>query len=205
MVREISECIRCGTCCKKGGPAFHIEDREIIEKGIIQSRYLFTIRSGEPSYDNIKNRILPAKTDIIKIKGKNNSPACFFFNESEKICKIYESRPIECKALKCWDTSEIESIYSQNRLTRKDILSTVSGLWELIEDHQRRCSYMKIMKIIEATNQDMENLSFEGIVDIINYDVHLRKLVVEKVNIDPEILDFLFGRLLSKTIRNIYM
>jgi Fe-S-cluster containining protein len=40
MSKVITKCIRCGTCCKKGGPSFHLEDKMLIEKGIILSKYL---------------------------------------------------------------------------------------------------------------------------------------------------------------------
>jgi ribosomal protein L31E len=40
----------------------------------------------------------------------------------------------------------------------------------------------------------------KAIAEILNYDRHLRQLVVEKSQIDPEILDFLFGRPLEKIL-----
>ena len=90
-----SECIRCGTCCEKGGPAFHQEDRCLIEKGQIPSRYLFTIRKGEFAYDNVKERLVPVESDIIKIKGKEDTWTCIFFDEENKQCSIYHDRPLD--------------------------------------------------------------------------------------------------------------
>ena len=40
--KPISECMRCGTCCKKGGPSFHHADKTLIEAGVIESKYLYT-------------------------------------------------------------------------------------------------------------------------------------------------------------------
>ncbi|MGD8449723.1 MAG: YkgJ family cysteine cluster protein, partial [Desulfobacterales bacterium] len=95
MSKTITQCLRCGTCCKKGGPSFHLEDKILIEKGIILSKYLYTIRKGELFYDNIKECILPAVSDIIKIKGQEESWTCIFFNEKESACTIYDNRPLE--------------------------------------------------------------------------------------------------------------
>ena len=95
----MKECIRCGTCCKKGGPSFHHEDKMLIDKGIIPSKYIYTIRKGERSYDNVKECFLPASSDILKLKGQKGSWTCIFFNETNSNCKIYEHRPIECKVL----------------------------------------------------------------------------------------------------------
>ncbi len=201
MNKVITECIRCGTCCKKGGPSFHLEDKVLIEKGIILSKYLYTIREGELCYDNVKESILPAASDIIKIKGQKDSITCIFFNEKENECTIYDNRPLECRALKCWDTREIERIYSKNRLTRKDLISTIEGLWDLVEDHQRRCSYETLKFFIDALNKDKKDEALKGIFDIIEYDAQIRELVVQKGDLDPEMTDFIFGRPITETIR----
>ena len=197
---DITACIRCGTCCRKGGPSFHHEDKMLIEKGIILSKYLYTIRKGERSYDNIRGRFIPATSDIIKIKGRAGSLTCVFFNEKENACKIYNNRPVECRALKCWDTREIESIYSKNRLIRKDLVSTIAGLWDLIDDHQTRCSYEKLDRRLKLLDEDKKDDALNDIFEIIRYDTQIRKLVVQKGNLDPEIVDFLFGRPIKETI-----
>ncbi len=196
-----SNCIRCGTCCKKGGPSFHLEDKDLIEKGIILSKYIYTIREGEPAFDNVQGRLLTATTDIIKIKGDKHSWTCIFFDEDDNNCKIYKSRLIECRALKCWNTEALEMIYSKNRLTRKNLLSKNKGLWNLIEDHQARCSYKKIKGFVRKLSTDKKNKAIEGILDIIQYDIHLRPLLAEKAGINPDMIDFLFGRSLTETIK----
>jgi Fe-S-cluster containining protein len=197
----IRECRRCGTCCKKGGPCFHLEDKILIEKGIILSKYLYTVREYELCYDNVRESILPAASDIIKIKGQKNSLACIFFNEKENECTIYDNRPLECRALKCWDTREIEKIYSKNRLTRKDLLSNVEGLWDLVEDHQKQCSYEKLTLFIDILKKGQKDKALKGILDIIKYDAQIRELVVQKGGLDPEMTDFIFGRPITETIR----
>lgn len=197
---HITECIRCGTCCKKGGPSFHLADKHLIDKGIILSKYLFTIRKGELAYDNVRQELLPLSSELIKIKEKNNSTTCIFFIESENKCKIYKNRPVECKALKCWDTREIEKIYSKDRLTRKDLLFDIEGLWEIVKDHQSRCSYEKIKKILKKQDSS-KNAMQKEVLEIIRYDAQIRHLVVKKGGMDSEILDFLFGRPLTITIK----
>jgi Fe-S-cluster containining protein len=197
----ITECTRCGTCCKKGGPSFHNEDKMLIEKGFILSKNLYTIRRGELSYDNVKECLLPATSDIIKIKGQKDSWICVFLDEDKIECTIYDNRPLECRVLKCWDTREIEEVYSKNRLTRKDLISTIEGLWDLIEDHQKRCSYEKLKHFVDALNSNKQDKALEGILDIIEYDKRIRELVVQKGGLDPDMTDFLFGRPITETIR----
>ncbi len=195
------KCRRCGTCCRNGGPTLHLKDKHLVESGIIPLKSLFTIREGEPANDNIKKSIQPAATDIIKIKGQNNSTVCGFFNSKDNLCKIYEHRALECRVLKCWDTQEIEQIYSKTRLVRKDLISGVAGLWDLVEEHQRRCSYEIIQNLTSLYKSDKKNNSMKGLIEIINYDTHFRRLIIKRSELDPGILEFLFGRPLTATIK----
>ncbi len=195
----ITKCARCGICCNKGGPAFHVEDKPILEKGVIPLKFLFTMRKGEPVNDNLQDRIISADSDIIKIKSQKDSSACIFFDDTEKKCRIYQNRPLECKVLKCWDIREIKEIYSKNRITRKDLLSEVEPLWDLVETHHRFCSYDKIRSLSDDINAGDKN-AIEQVNEIIGYDTHIRGLVVEKGGVEPEMTDFLFGRPLLKTI-----
>jgi len=198
----LSECACCGTCCEKGGPGFHQNDRELIDKGVILSRYLFTIRKGESAYDNVKGCLKPVDSDIIKIKGKEDTWTCVFFDEQNKECSIYNDRPLECRALKCWDTRELEKLYARRRLTRDDLISEVEGLWDLIKEHQERCDYGKIQNLIKDLAGNNKNNARRKLAEIIRFDMEIRELVIAKGALDPELLDFLFGRPLMKTLPN---
>lgn len=199
-LKKKPQCRRCGTCCRKGGPSLHIEDKELVDKGKIALKNIFTIRKGEPVNDNIRGIIHTAQSDIIKIKGKNGSWECTFFDNNN--CKIYKHRPIECRALKCWDTREIKRIYLKGHLTRKDLVAEVKGLWDLVLEHNQRCSYEKIRIAADYAKKSTDKTeSDEEILDIIKYDSSIRSLVKERGKLDPEILDFLFGRPILKTIK----
>jgi Fe-S-cluster containining protein len=198
----VSTCQRCGTCCQKGGPSFHQADKALIESGEIPSKYLYTIRKGEMAYDNVRQCLEPVGSDIIKIKGKGNSWTCLFFDEAQAACTIYDNRPIECRALKCWDTAELEALYAQKRLKREDLLADIEGLWDLIKNHQQRCNYDTILALIKAINSDQPGNARQKLAEIIQFDNEIRKLVVSQGGLDGEMLDFLFGRPLNKTLKN---
>jgi Fe-S-cluster containining protein len=196
------ECKRCGTCCTKGGPAFHYADKALIEDGVIHSKYLYTIRKGEWAYNNVRRCLEAVSSDIIKIKEKNNSWTCIFFDEAQSACAIYENRPSECRILKCWDTRELEGLYAKKRLTRQDLVSEIEGLWSLIKDHQQRCDYEIIQKLVNAINSDAGDVKARlKLVEIMKFDTEIRKLVVSTAGLEPEMLDFLFGRPLTRTIK----
>jgi Fe-S-cluster containining protein len=200
--QSISECKRCGTCCTKGGPAFHHADKPLIDDGVIHSKYLYTIRKGEWAYDNVRQCLEPASSDIIKIKEKSDSRTCIFFDEKQSACAIYENRPLECRALKCWDTQELEDLYAKKRLTREDLISEIEGLWSLVKDHQQRCNYQTIQKLINAINSNAGDVQARlKLAEIIKFDTEIRKLVISTAGLEPEMLEFLFGRPLTRTIK----
>ena len=202
---NITECSCCGTCCKKGGPAFHTADKILIEKGQIESANLFTIRQGEPAYDNIKGCVQPAASDIIKIKNKKNSRSCIFFDEIQHLCLIYEKRPLECRVLQCWDTRAIEALYAKDRLTRYDLLAKSGGVWELVQDHQEQCCYEKLAELAENYHCRADQKSKNAILEMIRYDAHMRDIIIKKGRLAPDLLDFLFGYPLHKTIQRFHL
>ncbi|MCG8336751.1 MAG: YkgJ family cysteine cluster protein [Proteobacteria bacterium] len=198
-----TECKRCCTCCAKGGPALHKEDLDLIQSGKLHGRFLFTIREGEPAKDNVKGGLAQADTDIIKIKSKDGTDACLYANFTNNQCSIYEDRPIECKTLKCWDTAEIEALYNKNRLTRKDIIGGIQGLWELVEEHQQKCSFSKVKQIIEEAKGKIEGQALKQLLEIVQYDISIRTLVLEKTDTDPNLIPFLFGTPMQSILRKL--
>jgi len=199
----MTQCQRCGTCCRKGGPALHLEDQALVESGIIPLQQLFTIRQGEPAYDNVSGVIAPAATDIIMIKGNSKGRSiCCFYDTASKGCSIYGVRPAECRALKCWNTQEIERLYNCRRLTRRHLISKVEGLWDLVKDHQARCDYSHVAELAAQLKQvQPPPASQKLLLDLIHYDESLRQVTCERAKLDPEMLPFLFGRALSFTIQ----
>lgn len=187
-------CRRCGTCCKKGGPCLHVDDLALIQDGRIPISALFTIRTGEPVWDNIRNYISEAKEDIIKIRSIAGERTCIFFNRTQYACDAYAFRPLECRLLKCWDVRYIVDVYDQRRLSRMDFLSGNIRLLDLVAAHQEVCDYGKIGRAIK--NNDMHTVEY-----LIRYDRAFRDLMVEKGLLDAAELDFFLGMPLSRTIR----
>lgn len=198
-----TECKRCCTCCAKGGPALHKEDLDLIKSGKLHGKFLFTIREGEPAEDNVKGGLIQVKTDIIKIKSKDGMEACLYANFSNNQCSIYDDRPIECRVLKCWDTAEIEELYNKDRLTRKDIIGDIQGLWELVEDHQQKCSFSKVKQIIDESQGKIHGERLEQLLEIVQYDISIRALVLEKTDTDPNLIPFLFGTPMQSILRKL--
>ena len=207
LPHPVKTCRRCGTCCCKGGPALHIADRNLVESGKIPLKSLFTIRKGEPAYDNIRNVVTPAPSDIIKIKAAEKEAAtCFYFAHDEVACRIYESRPVECRALACWDTEAIEALYDKERLTRSHLLGRLPGLIDFVSDHQEKVDYLRVAKLADQIRGENDKQSaVDEMLSMIRYDHSIRQVTVERTRLDAELLDFLFGLPLNITMRKFYL
>ena len=197
-----TRCRRCGTCCEKGGPSLHQEDRHLVESGAIPAHCLFTMRRGELARDNVKDLLLPLEQELIKIKGQDGRWTCRFYDREGRGCTIYDRRPLECRALNCRDTHRIEAVYATERLTRKDLLLGVAGLWELVEDHEERCGYDRLGRLVAQglDNSSEQLVAKDDILQTLRYDAELRRLAVDKGGMAAGILAFVFGRPLSETI-----
>jgi len=197
---KFTKCRRYGTCCKKGGPALHEQDQPLIDREDIGLSSLYTIRKGELVRDNVSGGLVRLTAEIIKIKSRPDDGACVHFNDSGMSCSIYDHRPVECRVLECWNTGPIGQIYGKNRLSRRVVLKKNQWLIDLIEVHDPACALDQIRKLAnERESGDPKATSV--LIQMINYDFHLRQLAVEKGGVPPEILDFLFGRPLSEIVR----
>jgi hypothetical protein len=72
----------------------------------------------------------------------------------------------------------------------------------LIEDHQTRCDYKKIQKLIKELTGVKPTRARQKLLEIIRYDGEIRNLVISRGGLDADMLDFLFGRPLTQTLGN---
>ncbi|MBU1170433.1 MAG: YkgJ family cysteine cluster protein [Proteobacteria bacterium] len=194
-----TSCDRCSSCCVGGGPILRFADAHLIRTGKIPSANLYTIRKGEFLFDRDKMAMVPVTTDLIKINVTKKTMECIYLKDRNQ-CEIYTTRPTECRAFKCWDTTEIEMKYSEDPLQREDLLGDVDGLWDLISDHQGRCSYAKMKELTEKLSGDTDGTVLVEINEMIAYDNSLRETLVEKAKVDKAMLPFLLGRPFMETI-----
>ena len=110
-----------------------------------------------------------------------------YFKKAEISCEIYGNRPIECRALECWNTKKIEAIYVENRLHRCSILEKIDWLKDLIKSHEAECGLHIIKELVEARAAGDAGAASE-LMCLVNYDRHLRDLVVEKGGFEEKYL-----------------
>lgn len=184
------QCKRCGECCRSGGPALHLEDLDLIRSGVIPASALITFRAGEYVHDQPAGGLITLESEIVKIRGREGGWTCLFYGPEASTCAIYENRPAECRALKCWDTSGLEAMYAADRVTRADILGP--GAMEIVAEHERRCPVGRAVSLAHAGR----NLELEAMY---RYDFSLRVTLAER-GASPEEIGFLLGRELKTVV-----
>jgi len=201
--KHISECMRCGTCCLKGGPALHHEDKKILLAGYAGHQHLVTIRKGEMAFNPLRNILEPIKKELIKVKGKGDDWACYFYDEKEASCKIYENRFLECCLLKCWDTSEIISLIGKNTITRADIINPGDPIMKVIEEHEQECPFHEINSLVSGLYSGKEKSKIlSQLSEFVRKDFAIRSYALAELGLMEEFELFIFGRPLYKGLND---
>ncbi len=193
-----THCIRCGECCLKSSPTLQDEDLPQVKNGRILTHALYTIRTGELVRDNINDQLKISEFELIKFKEKDPGKGCVQYDEKGQGCKIYDYRPAQCAAQTCWDDSEYMQVYNGPKLTRKTIIQD-EILLGLMEQHEKRCDYGVLEKLVKQIETKGEK-AVEEILSLLKFDHELRPFVSEKMGVDLNDMDFIFGRPLTETI-----
>jgi len=193
-------CIRCGTCCTKGSPTLLQHDVALFNGDILKPTDVITIRRGEETYSNITEQASRTDKELIKIREKPESKECVFFANGDKSCAIYESRPIQCRRQECWNPEASTEETGEASLTRKDLLETTGPLWEVILRHEERCSHDELSRSM-ARLSATKGQSVEEVLELLRFDHHVREFIGAKLNLEPEGLDFFFGRPLAESLK----
>ena len=198
--RPKTECERCGTCCVKGGPALHIEDKKLLLQKFITRKSLITIRKGEPVFSLEANRPECARTELVKLKGLNNEWSCIFYDQISSSCSIYQHRPLECLLLKCWDTVELEAVVGKRLLSRFDIISSHEPVVKYIHRHENECSLEILDQLTIHQNKNINENTLAELTELVNIDLALRSEAIMRLNLNLDLELFYFGRPLFKIL-----
>lgn len=182
----------------RSSPTLQLQDIDLIRHGLLRQKDLYTIRIGELVWDNVRNRAKISEAELIKVREKTSGRVCIHYDEEGKGCMIYDHRPSQCVALACWDDSEFQRVFNGPRLERKDIVND-NILMGLIREHENRCGYGELEKLARQIQAEGEK-AVEGIIGLLRFDHQLRPFVSERLKIEQEEMNFIFGRPLTETI-----
>ena len=118
----------------KGGPTLHEEDAILFAKGILKRSHVYTLRKSEV-VRNIEDTLVALEQEIIKIKGQGEAWSCMFYDDDQGACRIYDHRPLECRALKCWDLRGFKEVMARPCLQRRNLIKPDDGILKIISAH----------------------------------------------------------------------
>ncbi|MBG0788873.1 MAG: YkgJ family cysteine cluster protein [Desulfovibrionaceae bacterium] len=190
---EEPRCKRCGDCCRKGGPALHLQDLPLIQDGTIPLSAIVTLRKGERAYDQPGQSVDMLDSEILKIKGRDAAWTCTFFSPAGNTCGIYETRPAECEILFCRDIEPLKAMYDKDRLARADLLPEGHPLLDLIAEHDGKCDPARMEALAKAAREG-DREAGQALKEMVVFDMEIRRLVPERTGMSPDMNEFLFGR-----------
>jgi hypothetical protein len=187
----------------KGGPVLHQEDKTILLTGHVGYEHLITIRKGEPAYNPVSGKLEQITREIIKVSGKGDDWACFFYHEKDALCNIYGQRFLECRLLKCWDTAAIMRVIGRGTLCRTDIINRGDPILQMIEAHEQECSAVEVESLIVAASAGSDNKKSRArLAEFVARDTSMRAYAISELGLKAEYELFIFGHPLSKFLAN---
>ena len=192
-----THCVRCGECCQASSPTLQREDVHKVTAGVIPWRDLYTLRPGEPVRDNVRGGLKPLDQELIKLR-ETDQGACIYYDEEDRACRIYEHRPVQCAAQKCWDDTDFMKVHARPKATRKDLLQD-PGLLRLIQAHEKRCSIIELESQIKAIQSQGES-AVTHVLGMLKFDHDLREMMPQRLEIASEETDLILGRPLVRII-----
>lgn len=188
---SLSTCQRCGTCCRKGGPALHLEDLQLIDD--IPMSDLVCLRRGELAFDPRFDSLQPLPRELLKIRGKDMGWECVYYSPEDKSCTIYGHRPLECRSLFCADNDKILQAMDAPGLSRADVIDKKSGLWGCIADHENLFPVERAIRLAKFEAAAALAICPE-LDEMIRLEVHFRQSLAEKVQAQDTDLWAYLGR-----------
>ncbi len=185
-------CIRCGACCTNAGPTLYPGDEGVLHQGIVRVENLVTTRVGEMVFSHWKGRAVAAERERVAVAADAEG-GCPFWRRHERRCAIYDLRPAQCRAQKCWDTGDADRLMRWPGLTRRDLLEEADPLREVLDDHDRGCAPADLRERLERAARGDEEARAEAVA-LITADRAIRRDLVRGDRAPMEALPFLLGR-----------
>jgi Fe-S-cluster containining protein len=186
-------CVGTGDCCRKGSPALFDEDLELLKNEEIPWGQLLTLRRGERARSPDTGEPFDLPVEHIKIREDPETGACIFYDEAGAQCSIYVHRPLQCRAQACWDPEPGLELLEEAKLSRERLFQEVPVLRDLIVEHESRWPFSALREAMEALERSSGE-QVDPVLRLLAEEASFRDLVVEKMKIPKEVLDFLFGR-----------
>ena len=190
-----TECDRCGTCCERGGPALHTQDRDLLASGVIGFADVVTIRQGEIVLQADSGKPEASEAELIKFQGRDGQWCCRFLDPQDRTCTIYEHRPLACRLQKCWEPDEVLEIAGQKLLNRFDLIKGDDPLLPLVHLHDQQCTLPDMVEVsVQLQKPGLRDRTLEGLKEMVEKDLMFRTIAIDQFQLSVAQELFYFGR-----------
>ncbi len=173
-----------------------MDDADLVAEGSLLPVQLITYRKGEPAWDPAKRELIALPCEMIKIRQVEGGTACMLYNASSASCSIYENRPLECRALKCWDTEDIENLFLKDLLYRRALFARSGTLMQLVDAYEKAIPVEDILFFCNAVNTGSPEdraKALEHMELVAKVDVQFRSQASSTLGLGEDDLLFYFG------------
>ncbi len=173
-----------------------MDDIDLVMEGVLLPVQLITYRKGEPAWHPLERQMIVLPYEMIKIRTVDEGKACMLYNAATTSCSIYEDRPLECRALKCWDTSEIESLFLKDLLHRGVLFKKSGTLSQLVDAYEKAIPVEDILFFCDAANRGTPEdraRAYEHMERVAKVDRQFRHQACKALGLGEDDLLFYFG------------
>jgi len=173
------QCVRCGACCRQGGPALHTPDLDLVRQGVFALADLITVRRGEVAREAGYGALEPVRREFVKIQGRPGRWSCKFYEAATHACRIYDHRPLSCRAFRCWDPRELLDLQGKELLDRQIILGD-DPMQELVATFESRFPLPPLDEVAAILKREEERPALLAKLEsACRYELLLRQELIE--------------------------
>lgn len=183
-------CLGCGTCCRASSPTLYLEDRKLVRPGGLELEMLYTLRAGELGYSARLGRSLVIQEDLLKLRERPGA-GCILLAESR--CSRYESRPLQCRWLRCWEERHAGQLEDRPRLDRRTLLAGDPTALALMDEYDAKLPAAELARLFTAAAAG-DGQAARRALQALELDHRLRAAVGERYGYGPEMLLVMWGR-----------
>jgi Fe-S-cluster containining protein len=194
-------CLRCGECCTRHTPALHLPDLPLIREGVLARALLVTLRKGERAYSPRQEAAVLLKEEMIKIRQPASGGPGPCYDPATRSCTIYERRPLQCRALKCWEPEGFLRATAAPHLRRRDVIAADDPINSLILRHEREVDCGLALRLLGG-GKEKDGSGLRAVREIVEREARLRQEALS-VGAEAAELDFLFGRPLGESLADL--
>jgi hypothetical protein len=167
----------------------------LLQSGHLRLDELITVRQGELALQPLSKAPEPVTGEFLKLKGKNGSWCCAFYDEAAVGCSRYGHRPMACGLLDCTDTAPILAIAGQDLLTRFDCIASDDAMLPHVREYEKLCSCPDLQTLSnQLTQGELLSDQLAELQAAVIHDLNFRGRIAVEFDLTVDFELFYFGR-----------